>query len=111
MASPTTTFQEVLDSVEQEYGKMNSEMDTELPNRVQESLSEILTEFPYWFLTIQPGLTVPGLFPYDDPPTYSDKAESAWIDVGWFHTTQGVRDYYFSLPADLSDLTSTSALS
>jgi len=109
MAASSITIAAVLDGVAREFGRSTTELSEMLPERIGEWFSELVVEFPFWFLTSMPGTYFPTLLPLDaQHPVYTDLAEAAWVDVGWMHTTAGQADYFFSLPDDQgSPLTST----
>lgn len=108
MSTDSFTLAAVVEDIFATYKRERSDIRERLPNRIAYCLTQLSTQYPFWFMTVEPGAIGPSLFPFAATPTYTDLAESAWFDIGWFHANQGQRDYYFSVPDDPAMVTDTS---
>jgi hypothetical protein len=107
MSGSSFTLAAIQDLVFRKYGRGGDQA------RISETFAEelyimvgrLMANYPYWFMIQEPGGIVPGLFPFATPPVYTEYAEASWIDVGWFHSVQGQRDFYFSTPSDTGHAT------
>ena len=59
-------------------------------------MREICGEFPYWFMTVDPGVDV-----YADIPI-PESTVPGWIDKGWFITEEGRAEYDLQVAVDMS---------
>lgn len=98
MSNDSFTLGAMIDDIFTSYKRTRPDIRERLPNRLSYHISRLATRYPFWFLKVEPGAIAPGLFPFANPPVYTEYAEGSWIDIGWMHSIVGQRDYYFSLP-------------
>jgi len=84
--------------VKARFGKSDPELEASIVNEVTDRLREICADYPYWFLSVEPGGIA---FPFDPAP--SNPATHNWFERGWFVTTVGVESYPLYVQVDLSD--------
>ena len=95
------TWAWVVSKVAQRFGKDDPRLRSMLFDDVTSKLREICAEFPYWFMTVEPGSQVVGGFPYIIAPTAP--LTLGWLDRGWFITTVGQERYPLMAQVDLSE--------
>lgn len=89
-------------------GADRSELVEIWPEELASIIARLTNDYPFWFFVQKPGTIVPGLFPFATPTTYTEFAESCWIDIGWFHSIQGQISYPFSTVLNPSQVTDAS---
>lgn len=85
------TIGEIKTAMDLEYGKSSARLTVDyVIDKVTDHLREVCSDFPFWFLRVEPGFSVPSLFPITTLPPFG---MGTWLDNGWFMTAAGV-DYY-----------------
>lgn len=85
------TIGEIKTAMDLEFGKTSARLTVDyVIDKVTDHLREVCSDFPFWFLRVDPGFKVPALFPIETLPPFG---LDTWLDNGWFMTAPGV-DYY-----------------
>lgn len=89
---PVRPFSWATESAFRDFGKTDRRLEEQLYLSVTDRLRELCVDFPYWFLTVEPGVIVPAALPYTSAPT-TFPGPSRFLDQGWFLTQPNV-EYY-----------------
>lgn len=94
MPFPVRPFSWAVRTAINDFGKSDRRLEEQLYLSVTDLLREICVDFPYWFLTVEPGIVVPAALPYAvAPTTFLSPGNTRFLDQGWFLTSTGV-EYY-----------------
>lgn len=77
------------------FGQSDPRLENSLVPEVTDRMREMCSEYPYWFLRVNPGDTIQADFPF--PST----EPSGWKDRGWFITVDGQTSYALEAAVDL----------
>lgn len=99
--SDSTTITTIVDRVTKRFPRIDSEVTTELTSDMYEWIKDLCSEFPFWFLHIDPGNTFPGNFPLSDITDLDllTHYKTDWLDRGWLHVKEGQEKYLLAAPA------------
>ena len=88
------TFDTIIQKARRKFGKSDFELEQDIRCLVEDELREICSDFPYWFLAIEPGMMLPGLFDtFPDMGDVGTPLAGRWLDQGWLITEPEVGQY------------------
>lgn len=88
------TLDFVIQKARKKFGTSDNTLESNIVDLVKDNLREICSDFPYWWLCIEPGTVVPAAFSgYASSGDVGTKLAGRWLDQGWMITEPGV-EYY-----------------
>lgn len=87
------TIGDIKNSIRLEFGKTSPRLDAVIQDEVTARLREICSDFPYWYLKIDPGFDLPAGFPYTDPDDLPSPGAGNFLDQGWL-LLEPTQEYY-----------------
>lgn len=76
------------------FGKSDYDLESQITDLIKDELRSICSDYPYWFLAVEPGTLVPAAFSgYASSGDVGSKLAGRWLDQGWMITQPGV-EYY-----------------
>lgn len=95
------TITDIVTKVVTRFPRMDTVAEGQITTDIYSWLKEVCSEYPFWFLRIDPGNVLPSNFPFED---ISDIAlethyKTDWLDRGWLHAREGQEKYFLAAPA------------
>lgn len=99
----------VLSQVRGRFQRASSAWDAYATSNVESWLDDLCRQYPWWFLTTNPGTLLRASFPISALNSLPTRAGS-WVDIGWLRVSPGVQVYdiyaptsettYYTTPTD-----------
>lgn len=92
----------IVDRVTSRFPRVDTTVTAQVTSDIYEWIKDICSEFPFWFLRIDPGDTFPtARFPIADITDVAGYThyKTNWLDRGWLHAVEGREKYPLSAPA------------
>ena len=92
------TIGEIKNSIRLEFGKNSPRLDTIIQDEVTARLREICSDFPYWYLKLDPGFDLPESFPFAEETDLPTSGAGNFLDQGWLKIVAGQEYYPLYIP-------------
>lgn len=103
MPVQNVTLAYVIDRINERYGRQKASVRARLVGDLNEWISRACRRFNFWFLNMDPGLSLVSMFPLpgtdlDLLPVVKGRFKGRWVDKGWLSTVANTPSYSFAYP-------------
>lgn len=97
---PAVTNATILNQVKRRFTRSDSTVEADFNTYFDQYIRTICSEFPYWFLRVEPGKEFPASFPFTTTTLAAwVRPLGRWLDRGWLYVDDTDDTYNMAAPA------------